>query len=208
MSDIYYVVNYSPNYLAHYGVLGMKWGVRRYQNADGTLTEAGKKRYINEYTYGYRLTDKGEKKYRNARGKAYYKTIRKTSLEDPITRKFVEKYKDLDFKLDSVYEKIHPFEDKPELKLTKKECDLLDSLVSEERKLSSEKSAIGKKYVDGILKDNPNKTKDFLIPAYPGGPTAHGSAGRRILEEYMLFGEPRPDRYHWKPDLRYRITKK
>lgn len=30
--------------LMHYGVLGMKWGVRRYRNADGTLTSAGKKR--------------------------------------------------------------------------------------------------------------------------------------------------------------------
>ena len=31
--------------LYHHGVKGMKWGVRRYQNKDGTLTNAGKKRY-------------------------------------------------------------------------------------------------------------------------------------------------------------------
>ena len=31
--------------LMHYGILGMKWGVRRYQNADGSLTAEGKKRY-------------------------------------------------------------------------------------------------------------------------------------------------------------------
>ena len=32
-------------YLAHHGIKGMKWGVRRFQNEDGSLTSAGKKRY-------------------------------------------------------------------------------------------------------------------------------------------------------------------
>lgn len=34
--------------LEHFGIKGMKWGIRRYQNPDGTLTEAGKNR-LNKY---------------------------------------------------------------------------------------------------------------------------------------------------------------
>ena len=36
------------NEVYHHGVKGMKWGVRRYQNKDGTLTNTGKKRLIEE----------------------------------------------------------------------------------------------------------------------------------------------------------------
>lgn len=34
--------------ISHHGILGMKWGVRRYQNEDGSYTEAGAKRYARQ----------------------------------------------------------------------------------------------------------------------------------------------------------------
>lgn len=33
----------SKNYLSHHGILGMRWGIRRFQKRDGSLTDAGKK---------------------------------------------------------------------------------------------------------------------------------------------------------------------
>ena len=41
------------NNLQHHGIKGQKWGVRRFQNKDGSLTNAGKKRYNDGSDYGY-----------------------------------------------------------------------------------------------------------------------------------------------------------
>lgn len=41
----YVAIKKKDDELTHHGVMGMKWGVRRYQNADGTLTAKGKARF-------------------------------------------------------------------------------------------------------------------------------------------------------------------
>lgn len=43
-------MTWEQNYLAHYGIKGQQWGVRRFQNEDGTLTEEGKSRYLDYLT--------------------------------------------------------------------------------------------------------------------------------------------------------------
>lgn len=52
--------------LVHYGVLGMKWGVRRYQNKDGSLTAAGKKRYSTDIEGAKRKVFDAKSKQREA----------------------------------------------------------------------------------------------------------------------------------------------
>lgn len=50
--------------LIHWGVKGMKWGVRRYQNSDGSLTPAGKKRYSDGMNFVERAKAKKKAKQR------------------------------------------------------------------------------------------------------------------------------------------------
>ena len=94
--------------LIHYGVLGMKWGVRRYQNKDGSLTPKGKKRYSKElysemkkndgklYRTDYRnavknklSNDKRVKDYVSSNSKEYKKILREWgNIQDKIDKEY------------------------------------------------------------------------------------------------------------------------
>lgn len=51
----------NDNEIEHFGIKGMKWGIRRYQNSDGTLTDAGKKRYGTEEKFQEHISKKYNK---------------------------------------------------------------------------------------------------------------------------------------------------
>ena len=46
----YYAIPLTSDEIYHHGIIGQKWGVRRFQNPDGSLTDAGKKRYNRNYS--------------------------------------------------------------------------------------------------------------------------------------------------------------
>ena len=69
--SLYYIgsLQCDANYLKHHGILGQKWGKRRFQNEDGSLTPEGRARYLQERTSSsgqkyYELSKKGFKRFR------------------------------------------------------------------------------------------------------------------------------------------------
>ena len=78
-------MSYNENYLMHHGVKGMKWGVRRYRNYDGTLTNAGKAQRkaegAKEDARAYKYNKPGESGWKGARRAV------KAKMSNPETKK-------------------------------------------------------------------------------------------------------------------------
>lgn len=55
-------MNNQTNWIAHHGIKGQKWGVRRYQNEDGSLTTNGKKRRLNLNKINKKIEDFNKKR--------------------------------------------------------------------------------------------------------------------------------------------------
>lgn len=70
---------FNSSNLCHYGVIGMKWGHRRYQNKDGSLTPSGEKRYAQK---GYE--EDAYKSNKSKFGKVYDKVTGANKIEGNI----------------------------------------------------------------------------------------------------------------------------
>lgn len=82
------------NELKHYGILGMHWGIRRYQNEDGTLTEAGKRHYAK---LDDRWADRHATKIQNKAYKKSQREMKKVERQlrreyDPRGRQYMNAY--------------------------------------------------------------------------------------------------------------------
>lgn len=106
--------------LEHFGVKGMKWGVRRYQNADGTLTAAGKDRLAKYKFKEENRVNKQKTSYQNAVNRRAKRRAKTGALQKPKD-KAAEKKRIEDFKKElSVIKKLKYSDMEKELKAKRK----------------------------------------------------------------------------------------
>jgi len=128
---------YLPEELKHWGIPGMKWGIRRYQNPDGTLTPEGKERY-RKYWEKEKQKSQGYVEKYNEQHKFTLKRIKSIKDEDSSLygKSGIQDYAELLFEARVL--------DKPDYKEAKQ------ILLSEAKDFDKETMELGKYYLDRI----------------------------------------------------------
>lgn len=115
-----------PTYLIHYGIQGQKWGVRRYQNPDGSLTDEGYEHYGREKGKSIERKEL-YKQWKRSNGNGLYdnKLLKKQVHDD-------KKLMNIEKKLNKLQDKIYPSYDELDVKkATKDDLDWADEMFNE-----------------------------------------------------------------------------
>lgn len=181
----------SSNELTHHGIKGMRWGVRRYQNEDGSLTYSGKKRALRMQDRYTKFSK--DKKYRDKDGNLTYsgrkKALRMKERYSELTGKQLRGYavaKNNQSKIikktkqkrisemsdDELIERIN------RLNLEKRYSDLMGSD-------SKKKQSRGRKFVMDVLENSArniaNQTATYLM-----GEAVNGTLGKKFGDTKMV----------------------
>ena len=131
--------------LYHFGIKGQKWGVRRFQNEDGSLTEAGKKRYNNMSSE--QLMKEMNKYVKKQKGQIHGSSNRWTSgldIGENSKKALDEHNKRLKNLKNSERAKLF----NKEMKQLHKKYDSIDMTLDNEKKLLQEEKNLREKYSD------------------------------------------------------------
>ena len=131
------------NSLTHYGIKGMKWGVRRYQNKDGSLTDAGRRRAASD------MSELSEKK------KKHYKPNADKWVKDDLSRsrRLVDETNQLTNKLKNANDTA--IRNKPKNKMD------LSQMSDKEMREQINRAILERQYNDMFAPQNTNRGREY-----------------------------------------------